>query len=507
MKVIAFDLGTGGIKASLYDEQLQRLNFCFHEYETFFPESGRHEQRPEDWWNGVKICTQHLLKEADIAADEIAAIALSGHSLVAVPMDVQGNRLVDSVPIWSDMRAEEEAGAFFEKIEPEEWYMTTGNGFPPATYTIFKLAWMKKHQPEIWKQTNKVLGSKDYVNYLLTGVMAVDESYLSGCGAYNLKQHRLEQKFLDAAGIPAGIFPEKYLSHEVIGSVSAEAAEETGLAKGTLVACGGVDNACMALGAVGYAEGRTYVSLGTSSWIPVNTREPMLDVKRKPYVFAHIEEGMYTSAMSIFSGGNSFRWIRDIMSENDEKLSYDELTGQAAHSVPGAHGVIFHPALAGGTSQDKSPNIRGAFLNLELSDKREDLIRAALEGITMNLKTVYDFLSEKVPLEKDLIVCGGGSKSDFWMQLFADIFDTDVRRTNVDQDAASLGAAAIAARSAGIITDYRVLEQVVKTQAVYQPDKENSRFYRRHKKIFDYAAEMLSDFGDFYRQEQKKFNV
>lgn len=123
----------------------------------------------------------------------------------------------------------------------------------------------------------------------------------------------------------------------------------------------------------------------------------------------------------------------------------------------------------------------------------------------MNLKTVYDFLSEKVPLEDDLIICGGGSRSDFWMQLFADIFDTDIRRTNVDQDAASLGAAAIAARGAGLITDYRVLEQAVKTQAVYHPDEENSRFYHKHKKIFDYAADMLSDFGDFYRREQKKF--
>ena len=505
MKVIAFDLGTGGIKASLYDERLQRLNFCFHEYETFFPKPGWHEQRPQDWWNGVKVCTQQLLAEADVEVEEIAAIALSGHSLVAVPMDAQGKCLADSVPIWSDMRAEEEAGAFFEKIEQEEWYMTTGNGFPPATYTIFKLAWMKKYQPEIWKQTKTVLGSKDYVNYLLTGEMAVDESYLSGCGAYNLREHRLEQKFLDAAGVPSEIFPKMIASHEIVGRVSAEAAKETGFAKGTLVACGGVDNACMALGAVGCTEGRTYVSLGTSSWIPVNTKEPLLDVKRKPYVFAHIEEGMYTSAMSIFSGGNSFRWVRDVMSEKEEKLSYDELTEQATHSVPGAHGVLFHPALSGGSSQDKSPNIRGAFLNLELSDKREDLIRATLEGITMNLKTVYDFLSEKVPLEDDLIICGGGSRSDFWMQLFADIFDTDIRRTNVDQDAASLGAAAIAARGAGLITNYRVLEQAVKTQAVYHPDEENSRFYHKHKKIFDYAADMLSDFGDFYRREQKKF--
>ena len=166
-KIIAYDLGTGGIKASLYDENGVSLATSFIQYNTFFPRDRWHEQRPMDWWNGVCKSTKILMEKSNTDAKEITALALSGHSLVAVPINKDGELLLTQVPIWSDTRAINEADQFFSQISYEEWYLKTGNGFPRECYTVFKLMWMKKNQPEVYKRIYKVLGSKDFINYLL----------------------------------------------------------------------------------------------------------------------------------------------------------------------------------------------------------------------------------------------------------------------------------------------------------------------------------------------------
>ena len=501
MKYITYDLGTGGVKASLYDEELQTLGKSFMEYPTYYPRDNYHEQRPEDWWTGVVNSTRKLLQETGVKPEEIACLALSGHSCVAIPLDAEGNLLLEQVPIWSDTRAQDEADRFFERVDRDQWYLSTGNGFPPACYCLFKLMWLRTHKPEIFAKIGKVVGSKDYINYKLTGAIATDHSYASSFGTYDLKAKAVRREFLDAAGIPEEIFPPIVSSHTVVGTITDAAAEEIGLSAGTKVACGGVDNACMAMGAVGAAEGRVYVSLGSSSWIPVNSREPVLDVRTRPYVFAHIDEDMYTSAYSIFAGGSSFQWIRnqicrDLAGDPD---AYARM-GEFAEKVPlGSNGILFNPSLAGGTSQDKSIHIRGAFVGLHLGTTREDMIRAAMEGIALNLRISLDFLAEKVPLEKELLFCGGGSKSPFWMQMFSDIFNMEVIKTNIDQDAASLGAAAICARADGIRKDYGFVPGLHRIENRCVPDAEAHEKYERLMKTFRHVCDVCADLGDYMK--------
>ncbi|GHU68408.1 pentose kinase [Clostridia bacterium] len=498
MKIIAYDLGTGGVKASLYDSELNTLAKSFIEYNTIYPAPNVHEQRPLDWWDGVIRSTKVLLETSSTSGSEIGALALSGHSLVTVPVDSSGNLLLDRVPIWSDTTAAEEARDFFRRIDPDRWYMETGNGFPAACYSLFKLNHLKNTDPALFSKIYKVLGSKDYINYKLTGEMATDHSYASGCGGYSLERHDLVLDFFGAAELNPAIFPEIVPSHTMIGKICAAAAAETGLPTGIPVACGGVDNACMALGAVGAEEGKVYLSLGSSSWIPVNSSTPILDSVKKPYVFAHIAEGLYTSAFSIFSGGSSLKWVRDVLCGDiaGEPDAFAKMDALAAASAPGTGGVFFNPSLAGGTSQDKSPNIRGGYIGLSLGTTKEDLIRAAMEGIAMNLKMSYDFLMEKTEPTGGLLICGGGSKSKFWLQLFADIFGVDIIKTNIDQDAASIGAAAIAARACGLWNDYSGIGALHKTELICNPDPNLTALYGKLLSEFAYLSEVLSDAGD-----------
>ena len=496
MYIISYDLGTGGVKAALYSNTLSTICKSFIEYPMFFPKPGYIEQRPETWWNAIVKSTKLLLSQANISATEIRALAISGQSLTGIPIDKQGNLLLDQVPIWSDQRAFNEASLFFHSINEETWYLTTGNGFPAPCYTIFKLMWMKKHLPNLFSKIDYVLGSKDYINYKMTGNILTDHSYASGTGGYNLHKHCYEESFWNAAGISVNLLPPINNSEAIVGSLLPEVAAELGLSPDTLVICGGVDNACMALGCTGIQDGASYISLGSSSWVPVTSSKPVLDFNTKPYVFAHIEPNMYTSAYSIFSGGSSLRWVRDTLFSDITDNPYQVIDQYAASSPVGANGIFFNPTLAGGTSQDKSTHIQGGFVGLSLSNTRSDLARAVLEGIAMNLKQSMDHLGRQISLDDTVLICGGGSKSSFWLQLFADILNRNVIKTNIDQDTASLGAAAIAAKTVGFVDSYNIIPSLHKREAFYNPQKENTVLYEKLCHHFNYLSDMLSDFGD-----------
>ena len=499
MNFISYDLGTGGVKASLYDEKINTICKSFIEYPTFYPRSNYHEQRPEDWWRGIIESTKALLEKSNIAGEDIACVSLSGQSLVALPIGKDGELLMEQTPIWSDVRATAEAEEFFREIPEQEWYMTTGNGFPAACYSLFKLMWMRKNLPDVYKKTSKVLGSKDYINYKLTGNMLTDHSYASGLGGYDLAAGGLKDEYIRAAGLDMGVFPEITASHHVVGRLTGEAAAAMGLSMKTAVVCGGVDNACMALGAVGPKDGRIYTSLGSSSWIPLNSKTPVLDKDKKPYVFAHIQEDLFTSAFSIFSGGSSFQWVRDELCRDlrSDGSLYDVMTGLAEDVPIGSNGIFFNPSLAGGTSQDKSMHIRGAYVGLHLGTTRSDLIRAALEGITLNLKQSLNYLKEHTEVADQMLICGGGSKSEFWMQMFADVFEMDIVKTNIDQDAASIGAVSIAARGVGMWDDYDRIDALHEIEYRKVPDKNAAEKYKKLFEIFTRVNETMSDLGEY----------
>ena len=215
-------------------------------------------------------------------------LAISGHSLGAVPVDEKGSLLREETPIWSDIRAQKEVAEFFKQVDPDEWYLTTGNGFPAACYTIFKVMWYQSHEPEMWKKGRKILGTKDYINYRLTGKFNTDYSYASGTGIYDLKGWKYSPEFIAASGIPAEVWPEIVPSTHILGALLPEVARLLGLSQGVQVVCGGVDNSCMALGARNIQDGRVYTSLGSSAWIAVSSEQPVLDKKYKPYVFTHV---------------------------------------------------------------------------------------------------------------------------------------------------------------------------------------------------------------------------
>lgn len=499
-KIIAYDLGTGGIKASLFDTSGLSCAHTFQQYETYYTGTDFHEQNPEDWWNGIISSTKELLAKTDVSPDDVVGLAISGHSLSVVPIDKQGTILRNRIPIWSDTRAVKQAETFFQSTSYEDWYMRTGNGFPPECYSIFKIMWYRDNEPGIFKKVYKILGSKDYCNFRLTGNCYTDYSYASGSGVYDLKKHSYIKEYLAHAGIDASILPDIIASHAAVGTLTPEAAQLLGLPTTVKVICGGVDNSCMALGSKGTKDRRTYTSLGSSSWIAVISKEPILDFECKPFVFEHCIQGLYTSATSIFSAGNSFRWVRDVIcselveaeKNGDIPDAYAVMNDMVAQTPIGANKLIFNPSMAGGSMFEESKNIVAGYIGLTLGHTKKDLVRAAMEGITFNLKYAMNLLSQYQPGLTEMLLVGGGSKSTVWRQMFADIFNMDIIKTNIDQDAASLGATALAAYGLGYWKDYTVLDTIHKVDTIETPIISNTTVYEKlyplHREVSHYMA-------------------
>jgi xylulokinase len=501
--LIAYDLGTGGNKASLYDGDGKCISDTFIPYQTTYPKAGWHEQRPQDWWSAVVESTRGLLDKSQIDVNEIAALGISGHSLGVVPLDGGGRLLRESTPIWSDARSVLQTRQMFDKISESDWYNLTGNGFPAPLYAIYKIMWYRDNEPEMFKRISRVIGTKDYINYRLTGKIVTDYSYASGSGVYDLIHWKYSDQLIGASGISKDLFPEIVPSSQVIGRLTNEAAAELGLPANVSVVAGGVDNSCMALGAGNIEDGRIYNSQGSSSWIAVTTSNPILDDKFRPFVFTAVIPDLFNSAIPVFSSGSSFRWLRDqlcqdlaVQAQNEGKDVYDLMTALAATSPVGSRGVIFNPNLAGGSSVDESIHIRGAYMGLDLGHTRADLIRATMEGVAMEMRMALDELQKKMTINKEMRVVGGGSRSALWRQIYADLYKMRIIKTNVDQQAAALGAAALAGVGIGMWKDFKIIDVIHHIIEVTEPIEANAAVYDKIMPVFLKAGKYLAEIGN-----------
>ncbi len=491
--VLAYDFGTGGIKASVYQPDGACLASHFATYETHYAQPGWHEQNIDDWWRATVEATQALITQGEVHADTIAAIGISGHSLGLIALDPAGKLLRQNAIIWSDSRPDTQPADFFARVDEETWYMTTGNGFPASLYTAFKIMWLRDNEPEVFKRLGTVLGSKDYINYRMTGVMKTDYSYASGCGVWDLRAWQYSDKLIGAADLNLSLFPEATAASEIIGTLSKQAAAELGLSATVKVVSGGVDNSCMALGARAFRDGDVYNAMGSSSWIAVTNSKPLLDARSRPYVFAHIVPEKFTSALGVFSTGSSFRWIKEQLSP---ELGFETMLDLAEESPLGANGVMFLPSLAGGSSLDPSQNVRGGFVHLDLGSTRGDMMRAAVEGIAMAQAVALHELETLSPLSQEMLAVGGGARSDFWMQIYADMYGKRLLRSQVGQQAAALGAAAAAFVGLGVWPDYAPIHAIHRIQDTTESISENASQYKRRMTVFKKLNAYLSEIGD-----------
>jgi xylulokinase len=235
--------------------------------------------------------------------------------------------------------------------------------------------------------------------------------------------------------------------------------------------------------------------MGSSSWLTVSSAKPLLDDVVLPYVFAHVVPDMFISATSIFSSGTSLNWVReqlmaDIVAKAEAEGGdvHDALMTLALSSPRGAKGLLFVPTLAGGTSLEGGSTVRGGFVGLDLQHGRADMMRATFEGIALALRVALDELLRMTPLRGEMIMVGGGARSAEWRQMFADILGCTILKAAVDQQAATLGAAALAFVGIGAWPDFSPLRAICATRDVSEPDREASPVYEAALDAYRMAA-------------------
>ena len=495
--LLAHDLGTSGNKATLYSAEGELIASCTESYETRFFNGNWAEQNPKDWWTAICGSTQQLLQKSRIAAGEIAVVALSGQMMGCTPVDREGNALRPSI-LYCDQRATEQTQKILDRIALADFYRVTGHR-ASASYTLAKLMWLRDNEPSTYARTFKTLCAKDYVNCRLTGRMATDFSDASGTNAFDLNRFCWSEPIIAIAGVDGQMFPEPLESTAILGTITAQAAAETGLKEGTPVAVGGGDGSCAGVGVGCIRPGTAYNYLGSSSWIALTVREPIVDSQMRTMNWAHCVPGYLHPSGTMQTAGSSHRWLKETLchSEVEEAARsgvspYDLIDRAAAQAPAGSNGVLFLPYMLGERTPWWNPNARGAFIGLNLASKREDMLRAVLEGISMNLGIIVNIFRAHVPIDA-VTAIGGGARSRLWRQVLADVFGCRIHSLNYLEEATSMGAAVIGGVAAGLFRDFDVISRFVRVEETLAPNPENQKMYGELMPVFERAYLSLID--------------
>lgn len=500
--LLAHDLGTSGNKATLFSVDGALVKSLVYPYETLFFNGNWAEQDANDWWQAVCQSTKEILQ--DINKEEVVAVSFSGQMMGCLCVGRDGKPLRNSI-IWADQRAVREMNDIRDRIDEARFYAMTGHRLS-ASYTLQKLMWIKRNEPDIYANTYKVLNTKDYIIYKLTDCFVTDYSDGTGTNMVDLNALKWSDEIITTMDIDGDKLPELRASTDVVGHVTEAAAAETGLSTRTRVVCGGGDGVCAAVGAGCIREGIAYNVVGSSSWISLTTEKPIFDENRRTFNWAHIIPGYVAPCGTMQTAGVSYNWLKNTVCASEilaaEKLGvspYQLMDAAAEQSTVGARGLLFLPYLMGERSPRWNPNARGAFIGLKVEHKREDMIRSVLEGIAMNLNVILDVFKQVVPIQ-EIIVIGGGAKGRIWRQIMADIYGIKVLKLNYLEEATSMGAAVTGGVGAGLYKDFSVIDQYIQVVEEQAPDAVNHLKYQQIMPIFEESyASLVSVYDQLAR--------
>lgn len=491
--ILAHDLGTSGNKATLFSEEGRLIASRTASYATDYAAGNRAEQNPHDWWRAITETTQSLLKL--ISPDEVAGVALSGQMMGCLCVDKKGAPLRPHM-LYCDQRAQEEEALLTARIDPHRFYEITGHRIS-ASYSIEKLMWIKKHEPDVFASTDKMLNAKDYINFRLCGTLATDPSDASGTNAYDLNRWQWSDEILEAATLDRSLFPDVRSSIDVIGEITTAASQETGLRRGTPVICGGGDGSCAGVGVGCVAPGSSYNYLGSSSWVALTVEKPIVDAQRRTMNWAHVVPGLLHPSGTMQTAGASFNWMVNQLCEHERaealrtnRSVYEWIDRQIANSPIGAHKLLFLPYLLGERTPRWNVHAKGAFVGLTLNHQHGDMLRAVMEGITLNLGCIVNIFRGHIPME-NITVIGGCAQNPLWQQMMADIYQTEIRIPDYLEEATSMGAAVLAGIGSGLFRDFGVTERFIHIRKTVQPIPENVEKYKKLMPVFDRAYHNL----------------
>ena len=498
--LLGIDIGTSGCKAAIFSESGQLISSETQPYDVIYPKEGWAEQDPNEWWDAVVKAVKSLLSNSGIDPSDIKAIGIDGQSWSAIPIDQEGNVLVNT-PIWMDTRASDICRRLKDEIGEQEIFNLCGNPIEPM-YTLPKILWYKENMPEVYKKTYKILQSNSFIVYRLTQKISQDISQGYGFHCFDMRKGQWDKDMAEKMGIDLDMLPERiYKSHEIVGYVSKAVANIISICEGTPVVAGGLDAACGTLGAGVINAGQTQEQGGQAGGMSICLEEYKADPRL--IMSYHVVPEKWLLQGGTVGGGGVIKWFEREFCEEEriaakEKMnsSFDQMNMEAVEIPEGSDGLIFLPYMAGERSPIWDKNAKGIFYGLNFSITRAHMIRACFEGVAFSLKHNLDVANEAGADVDVMYATGGAANSKLWTQIKADITGKEIYVTSSDTSA-TMGAAMLAGVGVGIYKDFEdAVKKCVKITRKHVPNERNDKYgknYRTYLEIYKSLKNIMSE--------------
>jgi xylulokinase len=494
--ILAHDAGTGGDKAVLTDLKGHIIHSFYQPYSLNYPNPGWVEQDPDELWGALARSTKQLIRESGIDTAEIIGVGISAQMFNLLPVNKNVEPLMPMIS-WLDSRTTKEADRILEDENLlSSLYECTGN-VPTAKDIIPRIIWLREKRPQLWDKTTWLLDCKEYLIYRLTGNLGIDWHGASVYFLLNPYSKSWSEEACDLLEIPVDKLPPTHPCTDVIGAVTKEAAEATGLKHGTpVVACAG-DVAVAQAGSGANADGDAHLCVGTATWVGLTSNRFENDIDKRFWALSHIDPNKWIIAGEMETGGGALMWFRDSFCQAESAKAAQEgistyklISDMAEETKPGADGLLFAPWLAGERTL-LDHYARGAFVGLSLSHGKQHLARAIMEGVGYHIRWICDSLEKLDRSIKTIRAIGGGCESVVWTQIISDVTGRELEVLEHPTEIGAIGAAFTVAVGVGVYSSIAIIDDLIDMKRKVEPceasrvvyDEQYNKFRTLHESL------------------------
>jgi ribulokinase len=498
---LGVDMGTGGCKAALINDQGDVLGYGYREYPIITEKPSWSEHEPELYWKYVCELIKLVLKEGRVSPNEVKGIGVSSALPAMVMIDENGNPLQRAYNLM-DRRATAEVEWIKQNIGEQRVYKMTGYRLEDHP-SMVNLLWEKRNRPETYHKIYKALTIGGYIIYRLTGKTGINRSDATFFGAYDLRKNQFDQDIVDRMGLEHAMFPEIHLCEDVVGEVHPSAASECGLVTGIPVA-GQADAMAGWIGAGAIDIGDFQSNLGTVGNFGIIHRDYDFVESKDGYLMGitcpyTIKDTLVTIPTTM-TGGQTLRFLRDTIAQSETQIekqlgvsAYDLMTLQASKAPIGSDGLVVLPLLMGERSPLWDPFARGVMFGLSLNHTKGHMIRAMMEGVAFAMYSSFRVIKDcGLKINYPMVMNEGGAVSRLWREIITDVFNLPTvlvkRRTG-----APFGDGILAGVAAGIFKDFSIAKDWTEYVDLIEPNEQNHQNYMRSFEIYRQIYPKLKD--------------
>ena len=492
MIVGGLDVGTTGCKIALYDGDARLIETYYCEYDALHS-GGCHEIDFGDIKRGVLRLLKKAAKE-----HKIDALGVTSFGEAFAMLDENDNILAKSM-LYTDPRGEKECESLCMAIGEKKLTLLSGVK-PHPMYSIFKIMWLKNNKPCIFLKCKRILLGEDFIIYTLTGRAQIDYSLAARTGAFDIEKKTWIKEAFDAAEIDISLMSEPVEAGTQAGKIKPEIKAALGISNDITVVNGCHDQAAAMIGSGVFNTNQAMDGTGTVECMPVVLTEKPTDIDfyRCGYsVVPYIGE-LYACYALSFTGGATLKWFRDNFAElehskaqKEGKNVYAELDRRVGD---GPTGILVLPHFSGAATPYMDNLAKAAFVGITLETSKYDLYRALMEGTSYEMLLNFNKMRVLTGKIDEIRASGGGSTSDVWLQIKADILNSEITALAAKEIGAA-GTAALAGRAVGIYENLRdAAAKMVPVRNVFSPNPENTEkyneLYHKYEKLYDAVKEL-----------------